>query len=92
MFNKVVAWAQLFDPSYRIVPITLSDGNDADDDNRERRNHFYENSACGSITEQREVLRGLEEEQIQFLQSAIWSRVVNGQTLNQATVSKRSRS
>lgn len=42
MFHKVVAWAQHFEPSYRIVPITLSDGNDADDDNRERRNHFYE--------------------------------------------------
>src|SRR4051794_41888301 len=40
-FSHIVRWAKLFPPDTKIEPISLA-STQADQDNKDRRNHFYE--------------------------------------------------
>ncbi|NUT88895.1 hypothetical protein HNO91_20910 [Pseudomonas corrugata] len=48
IFHKIVAWAKQFDPSYKIVPISVIAG-DAYKENKDRRNKLYTNSGIRFI-------------------------------------------
>lgn len=48
LFHKIVFWAKQFDPSYRVVPISVT-SSDAEGENKDRRNKLYTNSGIRFI-------------------------------------------
>ncbi|SDU86939.1 hypothetical protein [Pseudomonas corrugata] len=57
LFHKIVSWAKQFDPSYKIVPISVIAG-DGYKENKERRNKLYCNSGIRFIWDGPEGMQG----------------------------------